>query len=486
MIPKDDLFELIKSLSPNEKRYFKINSFSHDTNHMRLFEEIDSQTIYDEASIKEKFKNDNFVKQLTFTKNYLYNEIINSLVEYRRSSSSETELLTLVLRLRALFKKGLFKQYFKQLEFAKKKAWQYEKFYILLEILRMSRLIMDTKKFRIQSPEKLYKEEEYIIKRIRNLSSYSKLFNKAVRLKRQIGISPRDINNRKVNDLLDEPLLKDFNKALSTQAQEYFYHIKQVLYSIRGDVQNQREASIKRLEIIENNPKPFMDDIINVQKEALYTLIEISISLNDKASFEKYMTKYFMLSKSRLSRIDYFVLELYMRLVYMISSQDFTDGEKIVSGVENYLIKYKDKLNRDTELESIFLIIKYYFLLGKYDKALNYINRLLSHPVLKYRRDIYIYTRIINIPVHYELGNFTLVEYLIGSLKKTLKNEKDIYDSEILALDILSRILERSKTTLIKLPRNTGTSSNSLYYFDILDWTAMKFNLPKTSINTAV
>lgn len=485
MIPKDDLFDLIKSLSPNEKRYIKLRS-SSDTNHMKLFAGIDALDKYNEALIKERFKDENFVKQLTFTKNYLYNEIINSLIEYRRSSSPETDLLTLILRLRTLFKKGLFKQYFRQLEFAKKKAWQYERFYILLEILRMSRLIMDTKKFRIQSAEKLYNEEEYIIKRIENLTSYSKLFNKAIRLKRQIGISTREANIKKVNDLLSDPKLNDLSKALSTQAQEYFFHIKQVLYTIKGDILNQREASVKRLEIIEKNPKPFMDDIINVRKEALYNLIEISISLNDKRTFEEYMTKYYTLSKSSLSRIDYFILEHYMRLVYMISSEDFTDGDKIVDDVENYLVKYKDKLNRDTELESNFLIIKFYFLSQKYDDALRYVNRLLNHPVLKYRKDLYIYTRIINIAVHYELGNFTLVEYLISSLKKHLRNEKSIYDREIIAVEILAKIIEDGKVNTSKLKNSCSTDNKSLYYFDILSWVTEKIRMNKSIVNTAV
>ena len=487
MTPKDDLFELIKSLSPNEKRYFKLKSNSVDTNHMKLFEEMDSQLFYDEASIKEKFKSEKFVKQLTYTKNYLYNEVINCLIEYRRSSSSETGLVNLILKLRVLFKKGLFKQYFRQLESAKKKAWQYEKFYVLLEILRMSRLIMDTKKYRVYSPGDIYSEEALVLKKIENLSQYSQLFNESVRLKRQIGLSLGAINIKKADILLKDRLLCNPKNALSTQALEYFYHIKQLLYFIKGDIENQHKSCVARLEVIENCPKPFMDDIINVRKEALYSLIEISVILKDKRSFTKYMSKYHMLSgKTELSKIDYAILSNFMNLMFMVSTGDFTNELNIIDNAKNDLVKYKDKLNRDTELESMFLLVKYYFLRKRFVDALENVNRLLEHTVIKYRRDIYAYARIMNILIHYELGNYALLEYLIDALKKTFKSEKEIYRREIIAIDILSRSANNEKIDTYKYYIESDRINTPLYYFDALEWVLNKLQPPENLINRAI
>ncbi len=487
MTPKDDLFELIKSLTPNEKRYIKLKAPSKDTNHMRLFEEMDSQLSYDEALIKNKFKSEKFVRQLTFTKNYLYNEIINSLIEYRRSSSSETELTNLVLKLRVLFKKGLFKQYFKQLESAKKKAWQYEKFYVLLELLRMSRLILDTKKYRIYSPEDLYTEEALVLKKIENLSQYSQLYNKAIRLKRQIGLSISEVNIRKANEILKDPLLSDPGNTLSTQALEYFHNIKQLLYFIKGDIKKHFKSCLARLNVIETCPKPFLDDIVNVRKEALYTLIEVSVILKDKTSFTSYMSKYHTLSgKTELSRIDYAILSNFMNLMFMVSTGDYTNEDKIIEGAKNDLVKYKDKLNRDTELESMFLLVKYYFLRKRFVDALENINLLLEHPVIKYRRDIYAYSKIMNILIHYELGNFTLLEYLIDTLKKTLNNEKEIYRREIIAIDILSKSIENGKADTRKHQYESDRINTPLYYFDALEWVLNKLISAENRVYKAI
>src|SRR5690606_3140650 len=137
-----ELFQLIKSLNKSEKRYFKLNFPGREnTNYLMLFDAIDKQEIYHEQSIKEKFKNEKFVKQLTFTKNYLYSSILSSLISYNRSGSTEIQLTEIVIKLRILFNKGLYPQYFKALKNFKQKVWEYEKFYILLEILRLQRLI---------------------------------------------------------------------------------------------------------------------------------------------------------------------------------------------------------------------------------------------------------------------------------------------------------------------------------------------------------
>ena len=83
----DDLFELIKSLTKSEKRYFKIVTNKKDNespknNYLRLFDEIEKQKVYDEKKIIEKFAGSSFVKHLPSEKNYLYTCFLKSLNLY--------------------------------------------------------------------------------------------------------------------------------------------------------------------------------------------------------------------------------------------------------------------------------------------------------------------------------------------------------------------------------------------------------------------
>lgn len=81
MKPSKELFYLIKSLTKSEKRYFKLMSSlqTGDKNYMKLFECIDELEDYDEEAVKEKLKNEKFIKHLPSEKNHLYKLILKSL-----------------------------------------------------------------------------------------------------------------------------------------------------------------------------------------------------------------------------------------------------------------------------------------------------------------------------------------------------------------------------------------------------------------------
>src|ERR1041385_4295232 len=110
MKPKDDLFRLVKSLTKNEKGYFKKYSANaadgKSSNSIKLFDAIDKQEEYDEAKIKLKFRKENFVKQLHVAKNYLFGQILESLESYH--SSVDSELQSILHRVEIMHAKGLY------------------------------------------------------------------------------------------------------------------------------------------------------------------------------------------------------------------------------------------------------------------------------------------------------------------------------------------------------------------------------------------
>ena len=110
MKASDDLFNLVRSLNKNEKRYFRLLSGLHagEKKFLLLFDAVDSQKEYDEETIKKKFRKEKFIRQLTFTKNYLYKSILKSLESYH--SSADSEIKNLLHRVEILFEKGLYAQ----------------------------------------------------------------------------------------------------------------------------------------------------------------------------------------------------------------------------------------------------------------------------------------------------------------------------------------------------------------------------------------
>jgi hypothetical protein len=53
MVKKNNLFELIRSLSPSEKRFFRqamAGLANNESNYLRLFDAIDTMDVYDKVS----------------------------------------------------------------------------------------------------------------------------------------------------------------------------------------------------------------------------------------------------------------------------------------------------------------------------------------------------------------------------------------------------------------------------------------------------
>ncbi|HQZ43738.1 MAG TPA: hypothetical protein PK735_12690, partial [Flavobacteriales bacterium] len=73
MKPSTELFDLIRSLTKSEKRFFKLHSSlqSGDKNYLRIFDSIDKQKAYDEEALKKQFAKETFIKHLPSEKNHL-------------------------------------------------------------------------------------------------------------------------------------------------------------------------------------------------------------------------------------------------------------------------------------------------------------------------------------------------------------------------------------------------------------------------------
>src|SRR3954469_21223660 len=103
----DSLFALIKSLTRNEKGYFKkyVSKYSAaDKNiYVQLFNIIEAQAAYNEEKVKEKLKKLKKNIDLSVLKNYLYNAILKSLRSYHNELSVNFKLQDMLKDAEILF-----------------------------------------------------------------------------------------------------------------------------------------------------------------------------------------------------------------------------------------------------------------------------------------------------------------------------------------------------------------------------------------------
>ena len=106
----EENYELIKSLTKTEKRYFKLyTGFQHgDKTYLKLFDIIDKQTTYDEKKIIQQFLKTHKTTNLPAVKKYLFEQLIASIKSYGAYKDLDSDHTDLIETYKVLHYKGLY------------------------------------------------------------------------------------------------------------------------------------------------------------------------------------------------------------------------------------------------------------------------------------------------------------------------------------------------------------------------------------------
>lgn len=488
MSPSSNLFYLIKSLSANEKRYFKMycSLQSGDKNYLRLFEAIDKIDEYDEESIKELFKKEKFVRQLTFTKNYLYNLIFKSLYSYYSKHSIESRLNDLIFRCSYFYKKALFREFKHSLDMGKKLSLEYERFGYFIQFSSFEKIFLNEKIFPDADEKSILLEEELISEKISNLFVYESFTAMITGIYREEGRTRDKSLFNYIERIKQSPLLISENYALSSLAKERYYYLLQLIADIHGDFDNMYKYCRKRLEILENDPKPFTDRIYNYWRDTLMYLILLSIRLDKQQKLIDYLN---LLEKhstgAESDKINLFLVQSNLSVQLIISEKRWDKVKDLMEPIEKGLEMYKGKMDSDFEIVLYDRIARMLFESGQYNSSLVYINYLLQHPYISTRRDIEYNARLLNLIIHYELNNFEYLEYLIISTYRFLYKRKKIYKLETVVINFIKQLtkinsdndlienfvfLQKELKQIVSIPHE----KNIFLYFNYLEWVNKK------------
>ncbi|MEO8209344.1 MAG: hypothetical protein ABI840_02195 [bacterium] len=484
----NNLFELIKSLTKSEKRYFKMNAALQkgSKNYLKLFNEIDRQKNgYDEKRIKEKFSSEKFIKQITFTKNYLYRLIIRSLIAYNTESSVDARIIKYINAAKIMLNKGLIKLYFKNLNDALKISSKYERFNYSLQILELKNLYTKISSLS-KGNEKISLLIQAELKKINNFHEYNAMLGRLIDLYRIRGkIRNTDVKNI-ISKFEKHPLLKKSSFALSYRAEENFYFIHQLLSDFKGEDENIYKHCIERLNIITRHPEPFADMNINYKHDVLTYALSYCAKTNNKRKFKYYIDILNSLPiKNKADEISLFFLKSLLNNSFYMAEKNWKKAMFSMPGIKSKLKEYSDNPEGDIHLLILYQLMVILVMAGKYNEALDESNNLLNHPRLKMRSDLEWYTRLINIIIHYELKNYKYFSYLLKSTYRYLDKKEKLFRVEKALLNFIKKLPEslneeETKCVLLLLKedltkiRNEPLEKNAFKYFDFVYWIDVK------------
>lgn len=453
MKPTQELYQLIKSLSKTEKTYFRKFASRHQKENntlTKLFGELDRKKLnghYSEEDLKQKFKNENFIKQLPVTKNYLYNNILKSLNLYYTEDNADLKLSLIINNAAILYQKELFTHSLKEIKRAKLLAQKLDKPSKLLEAIHIERKALRVISSLNEVESELmqnYEEEREVLDKLKNICEYRNLYDKMVILATAKGIC---VSRNKINtfdDILNNKLLKNYKNAKYFQSRTVYFVMHCFINNLLGEKEKSYNYGKQCLELIGDSPE---NKSIAVY-EYLLILQELMIvshykgNLNESQSyFEKLIEEETKLLKYTPKKVRNFLVirTLTAKMNLNSSLGRFEDNLKIIP----ILLKSYDENSKDSYRDEVivtdFLVAATYFSLGRYDDSIYHINRIANSKAFELREDIQVSYRIFNLILHYELGHMGSLEYYVRSTFRYLKKLNKLTRFENLLFDFLKQ-----------------------------------------------
>ncbi len=427
-------------MSGPEKRYFKVaNKKDAESKYLKLFEAIESHQEFDEEAYTKYIYGSEPVqgKKYSELKAYLYDQLVRSLQQYDEQTSVDYRLKGQLLSVRTLYRRSLFDDCRYLLRRAKKLAEKYERFSLLLEIIdwemRIAYAKADIDYFDTHLAS-LQEQQENCVQQIANIKSYQRLFYELYVLARKNTIRGEE-RKRKVAELAAHPLLDEVSRAQSFGAQVLYFRTHSLLSYFHKQTEEFYDYSYQLLALLESKPALLREDV----SQYIAALSNFVVSCGFLQRYEEVRTSLAKLRKIRPNTIDD---ELKIHRQYYnnyfslcITTGAFDEGLRVL----NKHLEEVDKLDRRLFERSSFYFQYFYIYFGaeEFEQALEHLNNWLNLPRSVEQQDLQTLARLLNLTLHYEMGNHLLLDSLIRSTQRYLQKKKRLHRFEQLLLNCL-------------------------------------------------
>jgi hypothetical protein len=476
MVAQSDLFDLIKSLSASEKRYFKLYAAAiggkEASSYMKLFNFIDKMNSFDDNLIKKKFKNERFIKQLSVLKNYLLNLIIKGLLHSREEAHTSYHLQVQVATIQLLYEKGLHKLCLKTIKRLKEAAQRQEDFSMIDKLCDWEIRILMCDLQTTTAIEIIDGQINSIKKRLTDLE----IKREALGL---LEVSYETKTNTANNKLLKAA--EKFEKKTRVQQNnvgilgKYFYHTG--LNVAYGRLNNNDKrlyhatAAMKQVEYNQSFLKAnlrlyitlmynYSNALFSIRKyELLQDFLDeksnIIEALNDDVHTElKLMGNVILLNVKVLLFINGYYSKLPLNTLSV--------SKKIIQESRHYSEGFYIA-------ELCTILIHALFLEKQFQEALYFVNEILNHKRYKSIQLFYSQARLWELILHHELNNIILLKSLCESTVRFLSKEKKLMPFDLKMINYLKTDdIEKKETLKEELLKEINKNKENKAVFSLL------------------
>jgi len=490
------VYELIHSLSKNEKRYFSLlignSGNAEDKKVVKLFNHLNKVDEYDESKLLKQVPEIK-AEQLANQKAYLYQKILQALRLYNSPKIIDLQIREQIDFAQILFERRLYSQGLSALKKARKLASLQENLEQQLEILKMERgvLLQTIGPDLEERVDALIADVRLLSQRINNIQTFANLSIKLNSFYTRLGFIRDEQDYTRVKEYFYNNLPAYEEEDLSLSEKIHLYRLFAGYFLFTQDFENGYLFAHKLVQLFDENPH-IINSSLEAYIKALNQLLIVQHRLFRYVEFVQTNRKLHSISRNpsfhinesmRITLLKYYYMHEINR--YFMTGR-FDEGlTKVVDEQQKELNELIDLLDLHSSLVLTYKVACMYLGASNYKMTIKWLNRIVNQPVVDIREDIHSFARIINLICHYELGNYDIINHYIISTYRFLLKKDDLHlfqkfilnflknlSTEVEDQDLMERF-EKLKSQMLLLV-NSAYEKRAFIYFDIISWLESK------------
>lgn len=428
MLKSESLIHLINNLTKQEKKEFSLYiSNKPEKDYIFLFRLIDDKKISDPEELKMAFLAAKPASSFNTVVIYLFDLLIDILTRLRTEQDSYYLLFNELLHARVLYEKSMYQECFQVLKKVKEKAVYYENHFALLVAQRLELNYLLTLDFEDMDEQKLLNKQYKMnntLKSIRQLNEQSSLYELLKYRMINRGASRSLEETQKLDDLVTCEISIVASAGVENFEIKKNHQLFQANYFITvGDYKAAFNSFVELNKLFEENSHLW-------NNPPVYYLMTVEGMLESLRIMHNYEgMNYFIEKLAKLSspsssfQLNVMYVIFIYRLFSFIDAGDFDKAGIWIAEHQASLIDKMLLLKEQQQAEMSLYIALIHLGNGEYRKARKRLSATIGRGHL-YSLPLFRTIRIVNVMIHYELGDVDYIQSEIRSIKREMSKNK--------------------------------------------------------------
>ena len=490
----DSVFQLIKSLTRSEKRHFRLfanrQGSTEGLKFLQLFDALDTAAHYDDERILAQAPAIKKV-QLANLKANLYRQLLASLRMYHAGQNQDIQLREQLDFARVLYNRGLYQQSLRMLERTKHAAQQAGISHIALQALDFEKLIEAqyiTRSLRGRA-EHLSNEALALVEHVSREHVLSNLSLRMYGFYLKIGFARNQTDYERITEFFRLALAGVDMRGAHFFEELYYYQAHVWYYTITQNFLACYRYAQKWVDLFERHPL-MREQQTMLYLKGLHNLLVTSYNLLYYSKFNEVLATLEAFANDPERRSNPNTEMLLFLYIYTNRLNDyfmrgrFTEGLQIIPPLLANLAQFQSQLDPHRLMVFYYKIASLYFGSGDFNKAIEYLTKVIQFRDSALREDIQCFARILNLIAHYEAGRDESLDYQVKSVYRFLGKMNDQQQMQVAIFQFLRTVGELNprelKNAFIQLKDQLVAIAadpferRPLMYLDIVSWLESK------------